>query len=65
MTNKRRPKQCRTCRHHIVGGGDIIKDCAHEFISGDDEVIMLGELVANHFCHHWQLQECEAGPKVR
>ena len=47
-------KRCENCFHHVIGSGDIIKDCEHEYVSGDDTVKMLGELVADHFCHHWK-----------
>lgn len=58
---KRQAKGCANCSYYVVGGGNIIKDCDHEFVSGDDEVNMLGELVANHFCHHWKSESGQKG----
>lgn len=66
MPKKKQLKRCTTCFYFDAGGGNVaIKNCIYESPSGDDVVAMLGELVADGFCHHWRSQQCEAGRKVR
>jgi hypothetical protein len=61
VAKKTPPKRCTNCFHFDAGGGNIaIKNCIYESPSGDDVVAMLGELVADGFCHHWKPQQCEA-----